>query len=63
MTMVNREKDDINLGWAQNREVIEKGLLPMGRVISVDYPSAHVFSASRRGLARAQGAHPVHGRT
>jgi hypothetical protein len=39
------------------------GLLAIEWVISVDYPSAHVFSARRRGLARAQGAHPVHGRT
>jgi hypothetical protein len=53
----------MDYGWAQNRGLIKKSLLPIGRVISVDYPSAHVFSASRRGLARAQGAHPVHGRT
>ena len=43
--------------------IIEMGLLPIEWVILVDYRSAHVFSGNRRGLARAQGVSPVHGRT
>jgi hypothetical protein len=39
------------------------GLLLIKWVIPVDFPSADVFYARSRILARAQGAHPAHGRT
>jgi len=42
--------------------IIIQGLLPIEWVISVDFPSAHVFP-DQRGLAGAQGAHPAQGRT
>jgi hypothetical protein len=42
---------------------LKLGLLPIEWAISVDFPFADLFSARAGVLARAQGAHPAHGRT